>query len=134
MFFGASAGGAAAGGGPLAGAPGGAPGAPGLGGKAGPDIIIVPLNFDAAAFGFSAVPQATHWVAVSVLGFPQFGQKTVTWLPPASAERAVPARTAALRSSPADPPRTSLAMTPALASASGDYRVETRVGRGFGHP
>jgi hypothetical protein len=88
MFFGGSAAGGAAGGGAAGGGPGGAPGgAPGLGGTAGPDIIIVPLNFDAAAFGFSAVPQATHWVAVSVLGFPQFGQKTVTWLPPASAVR-----------------------------------------------
>lgn len=87
MFFGGSA----AGGGPAmgAGGPGGAPGgAPGLGGApaaVGPDIIIVPLNFEAAALGLSAVAQATHWVAVSVFGFPQFGQKTVTCVPPARA-------------------------------------------------
>jgi hypothetical protein len=88
MFFGGSA----AGGGPAIGGPGGAPGgAPGFGGAppaaVGPDIIIVPLNFEAAVLGLSAVPQATHWVAVSVFGFPQFGQKTVTCVPPA---RAVP--------------------------------------------
>jgi hypothetical protein len=83
MFFGGSAAG-----GPAIGGPGGAPG---FGGAppaaAGPDIIIVPLNFEAAALGLSAVAQATHWVAVSVFGFPQFGQKTVTCVPPA---RAVP--------------------------------------------
>jgi hypothetical protein len=63
MFFGGSA----AGGGPAigAGGPGGAPGgAPGFGGTppaaAGPDIIIVPLNFEAAVLGLSAVAQATH--------------------------------------------------------------------------
>ena len=62
------------------GAPGGAPGAPGAPGfpAVTPLIIIVPLNFDAAALGLSAVPHATHWVAVSVLGLPQLGQKTVT--------------------------------------------------------
>jgi hypothetical protein len=55
------------------------------------DIIIVPLNFDAAVLGLSGVAQATHWVAVSVFGLPQFGQKTVTessW----SAPNVTPAR------------------------------------------
>jgi len=41
-----------------------------------PVIIIVPLNFEGVLpWGFwSAVPQATHVVASSVFGFPQFGQ------------------------------------------------------------
>jgi len=72
IFFGGSATGAGGGG---AEGPGGAPGGfppPTL------DIIIVPLNFDAAVFGLSGVAQATHCVAVSVFGLPQFGQKTVT--------------------------------------------------------
>lgn len=50
-----------------------------VGGEAGaptPDIIMVPLNFEAAlAGGFAnAVPHETHVVASSVFGFPQFGQ------------------------------------------------------------
>jgi hypothetical protein len=61
MFLGGSAG-AAGGGptGPAAGGPPGPPGAPGFGGTAGPDIIIVPLNFEAAALGLRAVAHATH--------------------------------------------------------------------------
>jgi hypothetical protein len=63
MFFAGAApafgsmGGAPGGGAPGGGAPGGAPGGgpPGMPGFAAPTplIIIVPLNFDAAAFGFS---------------------------------------------------------------------------------
>jgi hypothetical protein len=92
----------------LGGPPGGAGGAAAGGGAggaagftaAGLDIIIVPLNFEAAAFGLSAVPQATHWVAVSVFGFPQFGQKTVTCVPPAkSVPRVLPSKGAPGRGS-----------------------------------
>ncbi len=43
-----------------------------------PVIIMVPLNFEPAVLGFSGVLQATHWVAVSVFGLPQLGQKIVT--------------------------------------------------------
>jgi hypothetical protein len=79
-FGGAASGGGACGGpgGAPGGGPGGAPGAFGTPPAPTPVIIIVPLNFDAAAFGFSGEAHATHCVAVSVLGFPQFGQKTVT--------------------------------------------------------
>lgn len=76
MFFGASGAGAGA----------GAAGAPGGFGALTLLIIMVPLNLDAAAFGFSAVLQATHCVAVSVFGLPQFGQKTVTCPSSASTE------------------------------------------------
>ncbi len=80
MFRSPATGGAAGAGIGAAAGGGAAPpaGAPGFGITAGPDIIIVPLNFDAPDFGLSAVAHATHCVAVSVFGFPQFGQKTVT--------------------------------------------------------
>ena len=42
---------------------------------------MVPLNFPPRGAGFSSVPHETHLVAVSVLGLPQFGQKTVTRSP-----------------------------------------------------
>jgi len=43
-----------------------------------PVIIMVPLNFEPAVLGLSGVLHATHWVAVSVFGLPQLGQKIVT--------------------------------------------------------
>jgi hypothetical protein len=55
---------------------GGAGAGAGAGAAPTPDIIMVPLNFDAALAGglANAVPQETHVVASSVFGFPQFGQ------------------------------------------------------------
>jgi hypothetical protein len=56
---------------------GGAAGAgAGAGGAPTPDIIMVPLNLEAALpAGFDrAVPHETQVVASSVFGFPQFGQ------------------------------------------------------------
>ncbi len=59
----------------------GAPGGPaGFDGGATLVIIIVPLNF-AGAFAaviLISVAHETHFVASSVLGVPQLGQKTVT--------------------------------------------------------
>jgi hypothetical protein len=94
-------------------------GAPGGTGGVTPDIIIVPLNFDGAGravAALSSVPHATHVVASSVFGLPQFGQKTVTGIPPppkplrgpgtALDRRPAPGRTAhAARGFLAKPPR-----------------------------
>jgi hypothetical protein len=52
-------------------------GAPGRTGGVTPDIIMVPLNFEGAArvaAAFNSVPHATHVLASSVFGLPQFGQ------------------------------------------------------------
>lgn len=111
MFCFASGGGAAWGGG-AAGGGNPPPGPCGFGGCT-PDIIIVPLNFEAATLGLAAlssVPHAAHADASSVFGFPQFGQKTVTGIPPPSrvSGHATPPRHVRASTSGAEtpPPRT----------------------------